>query len=125
MLDQEKQIEEAKEKGLPVPSFPPILSTRKQGSGIVPSLDDNRIKPSDLSEKVQAGFKKRLEGLSDEERALEESAIKAEIQAGEQVATSLAKVYEQQEAERKIRREQGKQTIGDRITSVFSVGPPK
>lgn len=131
MIDQEKQIEEAKEKGLPVPSFPPILSSRKTGSAIspntslVPSLDENKVKASDLPEKVQAGFKKRLEGLSDEQRVVEESVIKAEIQAGEQVASSLGKVYEQQEAERKIRREQGKETIGDRITSVFGIGKSK
>jgi hypothetical protein len=125
MIDQEKQIEDAKEKGLPVPTFPPLLSSRKAGSAITSpttmgsTLDDNRVKLSDLPPKVQAGLKKRLEGLNDEEREVEERAIKAEIQAGEQVISSLGKVYEKQEEERRIRKEQGKETIGDKIISIF------
>src|SRR3954452_17121114 len=91
MLEQEKQIEAAKAEGKPIPSFPSLLSSRKaiSTSTAVSSLDDNKNQASDLPLKVQAGLKKRLEGLTDEEREVEERAIKAEIQAGEQVAESL------------------------------------
>jgi hypothetical protein len=69
---------------------------------------------------VQKGLKKRLEGLKDDEREVEERAIKAEIQAGVQVAEQLGSIYEKQAEERRIRKEQGKETIGDKITSIFS-----
>lgn len=124
MMAQEKQIEEAKENGLPAPTFSPLLSTRPTGSALSTppmssTLGENKTKPSDLPAKVQAGLKKRLDGLNDEEREVEERAIKAEIQAGEQVAATLGKVYEKQEAERKIRKEQGRETMGDKISSMF------
>ncbi|KAK0101351.1 hypothetical protein ONS95_006526 [Cadophora gregata] len=124
MLDQEAAIEAAKASGEPIPEFPPLLSSTKKKSSPQPgtthaNLDENKLKPSDLPQKVQAAFKKRLDGLSDEEREVEERAIKAEIQAGEQVAQSLGNIYERQAEEKRIRKEQGKETIGDKISSVF------
>jgi hypothetical protein len=122
MLDQEKAIEAAKEAGKPIPSFPPLLSSRKLATTSPTSqtmLEDNKVKASDLPASVQASLKKRLEGLNDEEREVEERAIKAEIQAGEQVATNLGIIYQKQEEERKIRKDQGRETIGDKISTVF------
>lgn len=121
MLDQEKAIEAAKAEGKPLPAFPPLLSAKPTSTtaSITHNLEDNKFKPSDLSPSVQKGFKKRLEGLKDEEREVEERAIKAEIQAGEQVAASLGTIYEKQAEERKLRKEQGKETIGDKLSSVF------
>ena len=133
MLDQEAAIEAAKTSGKPIPEFPPLLSsstpstspsTTKKKSSTPPgaahaNLDENKLKPSDLPPEVQAAFKKRLDGLSDEEREVEERAIKAEIQAGEQVAQSLGNIYERQAEEKRLRKEQGKETIGDRVSSIF------
>jgi len=117
MLDQEKATESAKAEGRPVPTFPPLLSLKSKNS--VDPVDDGRLQPSDLKPKVQEGFKKRLEGLTAEEREVEERAIKAEIQAGIQVAEQLGSIYERQAEERRLRKEQGKETIGDKITSIF------
>ncbi|KUJ09720.1 uncharacterized protein LY89DRAFT_597623 [Mollisia scopiformis] len=121
MLDQEKAIEAAKAEGKPIPSFPPLLSSRSKSttSPAPHNLEDNRVKAADLPASVQKGLKKRLEGLNDEEREVEERAIKAEIQAGEQVAASLSTIYEKQAEERRLRKEQGKETIGDKLSSVF------
>jgi hypothetical protein len=126
MLDQEKAIEDAKAEGRPIPTFPPILSFPKSRVSKAPTdttpkstLDDNQVKPSDLAPKVQEALKKRLEGLSDDQRILEERAIKAEIQAGEQVAGHLTTIFDKQEAERKKRKEEGKETIADKLTSIF------
>jgi hypothetical protein len=126
MLDQEKAIEDAKAEGRPIPTFPPILSFSKSRVSKAPAdttpkptLDDNQVKPSDLAPKVQEALKKRLEGLSDDQRILEERAIKAEIQAGEQVAGHLTTIFDKQEAERKKRKEEGKETIADKLTSIF------
>jgi len=124
MLDQEKAIEAAKAEGRPVPTFPPLLTSRSKTStstsagGQLP-VDDNKLQPSDLPESVQAALKKRLEGLNDEEREVEERAIKAEIRAGEQVAERLGTIYETQAEERRVRKEQGRETIGDKVYSIF------
>ena len=118
MLEQEKLIEAAKAEGTPVPTFPPLLSSRSKDLPV--PIDEGRLQPSDLKPTVQKGLKKRLEGLKDEEREVEERAIKAEIQAGVQVAEQLGSIYEKQAEERRIRKEQGKETIGDKITSIFS-----
>jgi hypothetical protein len=121
MLDQEKAIEAAKAEGSPVPTYPPLLSSKPKLSTatLTKPLDENKLQPSDLPVSVQAGLKKRLDGLNSEERELEERAIKAEIQAGEQVAERLGTIYEKQAEERRIRKEQGKETIGDKLSSVF------
>jgi hypothetical protein len=125
MLDQEKLIEAAKAEGKPVPSFPPLIAPKlrapKSTTNAVSekTLDDNLVQASDLPASVQASLKKRLDGLNEEERRVEEMAIKAEIQAGEQVAERLGTIYEKQAEERRKRQEEGKGTIGDKISSVF------
>ncbi len=120
MLDQEAAVEAAKAEGQPTPTFPPILSKPpKTKSGIEVPFADAKLQPSDLSEKVQKSLKKRLEDLPEQERELEERTIKAEIQAGEQVAGQLGSIYEKQAEERRKRKEEGKETIGDKLSSVF------
>lgn len=128
MLDQEAAIEAAKEAGEVPPSFPPLLSapvsaktksTTPSTSSEIPSATAPETKPSELSPAVQAQLKKRLEGLDDKERLVEEQAIAAEIRAGEEVAGQLGKIYQKQEEERKIRKDMGKETIGDRLSSIF------
>ncbi|TGO86706.1 hypothetical protein BPOR_0282g00020 [Botrytis porri] len=118
MIDQEKQIEEAKAEGRPVPIFPPLISKSRPGQS-ESAQENNKLKASDLSPKVQASFKKRLEGLNDDERLVEERAIQAEIEAGEQVAGQLGKIYEKQDEERRQRKEQGRETISDKFFSIF------
>jgi hypothetical protein len=126
MLDQEKQIEAAKAEGKPIPKFPPLLSTRAANGAVLPavqanveSLERNRIKVEHLKPKIQAELKKRLEGLTDEERELEEKTIKAEIQLGEQTKERLSGLWQSQAEERQKRKEQGKETFGDRITALL------
>jgi hypothetical protein len=114
MLDQEAAIEAAKAEGRPIPAFPPLAA-----APIAPTSDPGHIEPSDLSPVVQKQLKKRLEGLSEEQREIEEKAIKAEILAGEQVAGHLGSIYQKQEEEKRVRKEQGRETIGDKISSIF------
>jgi hypothetical protein len=117
MLEQEKAVESAKAEGRPVPTFPPLLSIKPKQP--LPPLDDSGLNASDLKPKIQKQLKKRLEGLSEREREVEERAIKAEIEAGVAVAKQLTSIYEKQDEERKQRKEQGKETIGDKITSLL------
>jgi hypothetical protein len=117
MLDQEAAIEEAKAEGRPIPAFPPLV-TRP----IAPTSGGNRVQPSELPPAVQKQLRKRLDGLSDKQREIEEKAIKAEIEAGEQVAGHLGDIYQRQEEEKKKRRERGQETIGDKLSSIFNFG---
>jgi hypothetical protein len=130
MLDQEEAIEKAKAEGRPIPSFPPLIISRPKAvtstdtspTSSTPKekhLDDNTIQTSDLPASVQASLKKRLDGLSEPERRIEEMAIKAEIQAGEQVAGQLGSIYDRQAEERKKRKEAGKESMGDMISGWF------
>ncbi len=124
MLDQEKEIEAAKAEGRPVPTFPPLLSNRPKfsaGSASIAAATPEKLRASDLSQSVQVGLKKRLEGLSGEERELEERAINAEIAAGLEVKKNLDLIYAKQEEERKKRKEEGKETMADRLTTIFKV----
>lgn len=121
MLDQEAAVEAAKAEGRPIPTFPAIL-TKPPKAGQTEAeepFEGNKLQPSDLSAKVQKALKKRLEDLPEQERELEERAIKAEIQAGEQVAGHLGTLYEKQAEERKKRKEEGRETIGDRFAGLF------
>lgn len=130
MLDQEEAIEKAKAEGRPIPSFPPLITSRPKAvtstdtspTSSTPKenhLDDNTIQTSDLPASVQASLKKRLDGLSEPERRIEEMAIKAEIQAGEQVAGQLGSIYDRQAEERRKRKEAGKESMGDMISGWF------
>jgi hypothetical protein len=122
MLAQEKAIEDAEAEGRPTPSFPPLLSSKETTvptSEAPKAAETNQVQISDLSPKVQEMLKKRLDGLSESQRQLEERAIKAEIQAGEQVAGHLTTIFEKQAAERKKRKEEGRETIADKFTTMF------
>lgn len=119
MLAQEKAIEEAKAEGRPAPAFPNIM-------GELP-VPQNKTKPTELKPSAAAGMKKRLEGLEEMERQVEERAIAAEILAAEQVARNLGEVYKEQDEERKLRKSQGRETMGDRVFGFFRAPrpPPK
>lgn len=142
MLDQEAQVEKAKAEGLPIPTFPPLMSNpvidkdhpstlsmpkyqampESQATG---TTDNRRISENerDLKAGLNAESAKnldtRLDKLSPEERELEVEAIRAEYRAGEHVAGRLNSIYQKQEDEKKARKEAGKETLGDYLGSLF------
>ena len=122
MLDQEAAVERAKAEGLPVPTFEPLIAT-SQPNGETKKPSPQPFKPTltmdQLSPDIRAQLNKRLEGLTDKERELEEKAIAGEIAAGELLAGRLTDIYKEQERARKERKEQGKQTLGDSIRGLF------
>lgn len=121
MLAQEKEIEDAKAEGKPAPVFPPLLSSRPNfGAANEPaSTRENPIEIEDLREKVKKPLNKKLDTLEGEQRELEERAIKAEIEAGTQVAERLDVLHKEQDEERQKRKEQGKETIADKVFMLF------
>ncbi|RKF74970.1 putative autophagy protein [Golovinomyces cichoracearum] len=132
MLDEEKKIEEARAEGKPTPKFSPLLSQEISSSPLKPEtkaaqkdVDQASRLPSDLKESVRKQLKERLEKLTPIEKEVEEQAIKAEIRAGESLGGNLTDVYEKQEHDRQVRREQGKETIGDKVISAFGFGLSK
>lgn len=116
MLDQEKQIEEAKAEGRPFPTFPPLMS-QSRSTRTMPGGE--KLDLSQLPQKTREAYQKRLEGLSDAEREVEERAIKAEVDASGEVATNLGGIYRRQDREREQRVSSGKETMGDRIMSML------
>ncbi len=126
MLEQEKAIEAAKAVGQPVPHFPPIIASKATATASAPSTSqseavppDERITVDKLRPDVQAQLKKRLEGLNPEQKEIEEKAINAEIEAGERLARQIGTLFEQQAQNKKERREQGKETLSDKISGLF------
>jgi hypothetical protein len=114
MLEQEDAIEAAKAEGRPLPEFPPILSQAKAVKTKAKKLDS-----SELSPEVQEDIKKRLEGLSPEEKVIEQQALEAELAAGQEVLGTLASFNKMKEEERRRRKEQGTETVGDKVSSLF------
>ncbi|KAF4625258.1 hypothetical protein G7Y89_g12911 [Cudoniella acicularis] len=123
MLEQESAIEAAKAEGRPIPSFPPLLAPKPKVESKATASQSTEpkmpVEIGDLREKIQGPLRKKLDTLTGEQRDLEEEAIKAEIQAGTQVAERLNVLNKQAEEERKLRREQGRETLGDKIYSIF------
>jgi hypothetical protein len=115
MLKQEAAIEAARAEGRPTPTFPPLIS---KGTAHA-SNSETKFMPSSLSPSAQEEVKKRLENLTSEERELEERAIVAEIKAAETVVGQLGSIQEMQEEARKKRKGEGRETVTDKLSSLF------
>ncbi|MCJ1390606.1 hypothetical protein MMC18_003467 [Xylographa bjoerkii] len=129
MLDQERLAKEAKDAGLPIPTFPSLMPSAKS-TGAAASAKTLPATgpasevplPQDLEElkpRVKAQLRERLKGLSPEEREIEEKAMAMEIAAGETVGKQIGKIYEETGKAKQLRKDQGKETFGDKISSLF------
>lgn len=135
MLDQEKAVEKAKEEGKPIPRFEPLIgkipvtaestpsapavdASPKAASTAPPAVDPNspiaKLNPS-----IQKQIQEKLEGLSGIERELEEKALVAEVTASREVNNNLQGIFSKEEEERRIRREEGRETIVDRVMTML------
>ena len=129
MLNQERLVKEAKDAGLPIPTFPSLIpSTKSTGDAAsaktLPAKGPASEIPlpqelEDLQPKVKAEFRQRLKGLSPEEREVEEKAMVMEVEAGETVGKQIGQIYEETGKAKQLRKEQGKETVGDKISSLF------
>ena len=129
MLERERAVEEAKAAGREIPQFPPILSTATptESSATTQSLpsdlphDQIPLDPTldQLAPRVKAQLRDRLKGLTPEERDVEMKAILGELTAGEAVTRRVDYLHEEAAKARRLRKEQGSETMGDRIMSIF------
>ncbi|KAI9682086.1 MAG: hypothetical protein M1817_000140 [Caeruleum heppii] len=130
MLAQEAATEEARKKGMPLPTFDPILaapSPPDTSTAVTPSTPTTptsspskpHITINDLRPSLQREIRKRLESLPPAEREIEEKAIAAELVASEKLAGDVTGYYDEQERARRERKETGKETMGDRLWGFF------
>jgi predicted HNH restriction endonuclease len=107
MLEQEKEIEAAKNEGRPIPVFQPLVP---QNNG-APAPEPN--------EQMKKLWEKRLEGVSEAERITEEAALRSELQVKTNVARQVKQIRDDQAIEREARKAEGKTTLMDQISGLF------
>ncbi|KAF5685510.1 autophagy-related 6 [Fusarium denticulatum] len=106
MIKHEEAVEKAKAEGLPVPVFQTTL----------PKAKKDAVMPT---EELQQQWKEQLDKLPADERAVEEAALRADLQAKAEVAGSVQKIWDTQAEQRKQRQVEGTSTFGDYIASLF------
>ncbi|KAM5355411.1 hypothetical protein ACJ41O_002057 [Fusarium nematophilum] len=106
MIKHEEAVEKAKADGLPAPVF----------ETTIPKAKANSITPT---EELQQQWKEQLEKLPAEERAMEEAALRADLQAKAEVAGSVQKIWDTQAEQRKQRQAEGNSTFTDYLSALF------
>lgn len=106
MLKHEAAVETAKKEGLPIPVFETVVPKAKPGM----------VAPS---EELQATWKGKLDKLPEDERAAEEAALRADLQAKADVVDKVQQIWDTQREERKTRQQDGTSTFGDYLASLF------
>ena len=126
MLEREQKIKEAKEAGIEAPELPPLI----QADSTIKALGEDSAwarargkaaesgiptKLSAYAPEEQKMIKKRLEGLSKQERELELQLILAESRAKSEYAEQIANQMGDERESRAMRRARGTETAGDTI----------
>lgn len=124
MLSQERAIEEAKAGGLPVPEFPPLISKPSIPISSATESEANHGQPFSgsieaLNPTARTKIKDRLGKLTPGERELEEKAISTDIEVADRVGNEVERIREMKRDAKRKRKEDGKETAGDRISSWF------
>ncbi|KAM4058520.1 hypothetical protein HRG_006516 [Hirsutella rhossiliensis] len=109
MLKHEAAVEQAKKDGTPIPVFEVVLPGAK-ASAATPS--------GELAKR----WKEDLEKLPEDERAVEEAALRADFEAKAEVATNVKKIWKSQKEERDARKAEGQATFFDSIAALFGRG---
>lgn len=109
MLDHEAAVEQAKKDGSPVPVFNPAL----------PRANVAKVNPTTELEKH---WREKLDKLPEEERVVEEAALRADLQAESEVARSVKQIWAAQKEERDTRKADGQSTFGDTLASLLGRG---
>lgn len=112
MLQHEAEVEKAKEAGTLIPTFDPSIPKTTATAATA-------VKPS---EELQKQWKEKLDQLPEDERAAEEAALRADLQAKADVARNVKKIWDAKREEREVRRAEGQATFSDTIAALFSRG---
>lgn len=112
MLQHEAEVEKAKENNTLIPTFDPSIpkTTATPATAVKPSAE------------LQKQWKEKLDQLPEDERAAEEAALRADLQAKADVARNVKKIWDAKREEREVRRAEGQATFSDTIAALFSRG---
>ena len=126
MLEREKAMRAATERGEDVPAFDALLSAdaatqalgtdsafararqRAQAEGFTATL-------SQFTPEKQREIKDRLQGMSEQQREIELQLLAAESRAQLETLDSIKAAFEEERLHRADRRERGKETFGDSL----------
>ncbi|EQK97981.1 hypothetical protein OCS_06307 [Ophiocordyceps sinensis CO18] len=109
MLKHEAAVEQAKQSGAPIPVFEVVLPKAK-------------VVAAAPSETLARQWREGLEKLPEAERAVEEAALRADLEAKAEVAANVHKVLKAQREERDARMAEGQATLFDGIVALFGGG---
>ncbi|KAI9171690.1 hypothetical protein HJFPF1_01179 [Paramyrothecium foliicola] len=110
MLLHEQAVEKAKKEGTPIPVFDLSL----------PKPSASTVAPS---EEIQKQWKEKLDQLPEDERKVEEAALRADLQVKTTVARDMKKIWDTKHEEREARQAEGQGTLSDSLASlVFGKG---
>lgn len=107
MIQHEAAVEKAKKEGTPIPVFDPALPKASSTPKVVPT------------DELEKQWRDRLEKLPQEERVVEEAALRADLQAKSEVARSVKQIWATQKEERDARKADGQSTFSDSLAGLF------
>jgi hypothetical protein len=115
VLAHEAAVNKAREEGTPIPVFDPVIPRLAARS------TEPRVQPSD---EVKKQWDEKLQELPESERAAEEAALRADLQAKSDVARNMKDFYEsrkkQKQEERKEKDVVEGKTVAEQLWSKFT-----
>lgn len=144
MLAREKSLQQAKEAGLPEPTFKPLLNnaTAAAAMGVdavpktntsvssavaaataatpaIPAQTQNRSPLDIYSEEKRKAIEARLAGKTPAERELEIQLLVADSNNSAEYAGKIEEYFKEEQKSRADRRERGRETFGDTIKRMW------
>lgn len=128
MLQHEQAVKTAKEKGLPVPVFKPVMSRENLAKVLGVSSPETlqvadqaqvlaaNTELSHVPEEMRIKYEQTVKDMSPEERLIEEAAHVGKARDTSALAKEYQDLLEKRKQDREIRRTEGRETIGDRVT---------
>ncbi|UNI23447.1 hypothetical protein JDV02_009265 [Purpureocillium takamizusanense] len=111
MLEHWAAFQQAQEDGRTIPVFDPKLpSSASPAPTATPTPE------------MEKQWREKLDKLLEDERAVEEAALRADLQARADVAQSVKKIWDTQKEERESRKAEGQATFMDTVASLFGRG---
>ncbi|KAL7620306.1 hypothetical protein AAE478_009299 [Parahypoxylon ruwenzoriense] len=132
MMAQEAEIAAARDAGLPVPKFPPLIP---RAPAPAPTAGEQIQQPKqqqqqhgeeeELTQEQLGVLKAKLKKVAEEDRVAEEEALRAEWRAKAEIAARVEGLWSQQERDRQARKERGEETMWDKVSGAFRGGDGK
>ncbi|KAF2254500.1 hypothetical protein BU26DRAFT_514401 [Trematosphaeria pertusa] len=135
MLEQEAQIEKAKEEGRPIPKFESVLSKQNVARAMAgkfltatPVSETNRPDDDDaevwrhIKPESRQRYEKQLAEIPPEDQEFERKALLGELRAQTGMAKKVEETFIEERINRMKRREAGQATIGDTLKRLWGWG---